>query len=68
MTQSRSQKPFSRSSKGAKAVRRAIAKSNLAKEPPTVGKPVIDDPVEALGSRPVARKRGGTPSRQDDGR
>jgi len=33
-----------------------------------VGKPVIDDPVEALGSRPVARKRGGTPSRQDDGR
>ena len=29
-----------------RAVRRAIRKSDLTSEPPTVGKPVIIDPVE----------------------
>jgi len=37
--------------KAARAVQRAINKDNLAKEPPTVGKPVIIDPPD--DSRPA---------------
>ena len=46
-------------SKSAKAVRRAIAKSNPTKEPPTVGKPVIIDPVKPnpAGSKPRERRK-----------
>lgn len=58
MKQSRPQKSSERSSKSAKAMRRAIAKSNLAKEPPTVGKPVIVEPAEAERARSAGRKRG----------
>lgn len=32
-----------KAAKAAKAVQRAIKKDNPAKDPPTVGKPVIDD-------------------------
>ena len=35
-----------RAAKTAKAVQRAIKKDNPAKEPPTVGKPVIIDPPD----------------------
>ena len=45
MTTKRTRKPPRQSSKGAEAIRRAIAKSDPSKEPPTVGKPVIIDPV-----------------------
>ena len=44
-------KPSRPPSTGAKAVRRAIAKSDLTKEPPTVGKPVIIDPVAPAKSK-----------------
>jgi len=55
-------KPPRRPSKGAKALRRAIAKSNPTKEPPTVGKPVIIDPVaparpNPAGSKPRERRK-----------
>jgi len=52
-------KPPLRPSKSAKAVRRAIAKSNPTKEPPTVGKPVIIDPVKPnpAGSKPRERRK-----------
>lgn len=36
-----------KAAKAAKAVQRAIKKDNPAKEPPTVGKPVIIDPADA---------------------
>jgi hypothetical protein len=35
-----------RATRAARAVQRAIGKDNPAKEPPTVGKPVIIDPPE----------------------
>jgi hypothetical protein len=38
--------PDKQAAKAAKAVQRAIRKDNPAKEPPTVGKPVIIDPPE----------------------
>jgi hypothetical protein len=38
--------PDKQAAKAAKAVRRAIRKDNPAKEPPTVGKPVIIDPTD----------------------
>jgi hypothetical protein len=44
-------KPPRTPSPGAKAVRRAIAKSDPTKEPPTVGKPVIIDPVAPAKSK-----------------
>jgi hypothetical protein len=55
-------KPPLRPSKSARAVRRAIAKSNPTKEPPTVGKPVIIDPVapakpNPAGSKPRERRK-----------
>jgi hypothetical protein len=65
MKQTRSQKRSSRSTKGAKALQRAIAKSNPTKEPPTVGKPVIVDPAEPR-SRPEGSKTGRKRSRKDD--
>ena len=45
---SKSKRPQSdkRATKSAKAVQRAIRKDNPAKEPPTVGKPVIIDPPD----------------------
>ena len=42
----RSTKPDKQAAKAAKAVQRAIRKDNPAKEPPTVGKPVIIDPPD----------------------
>jgi hypothetical protein len=48
----------SRTAKAAKAVQRAIRKDNPAKEPPTVGKPVIIDPaVPDPGERKRQRKQ-----------
>jgi hypothetical protein len=41
--------------KAAKAVQRAIKKDNPAKEPPTVGKPVIIDPAD--DARPSLKDR-----------
>jgi hypothetical protein len=38
----------------AKAIRRAIRKDNPAKEPPTVGKPVIVDPPD--DARPARKE------------
>jgi hypothetical protein len=38
--------PEKKVAKAAKAVQRAIKKDNPAKEPPTVGKPVIIDPPD----------------------
>jgi hypothetical protein len=38
--------PDKQADKAAKAVQRAIRKDNPAKEPPTVGKPVIIDPTD----------------------
>jgi hypothetical protein len=55
MNAKQGKKPPHGSSTGAKAVRRAIAKSNPTKEPPTVGKPVIIDPVAP--ARPTAADR-----------
>jgi hypothetical protein len=66
MKQARSQKRSNRSTKGAKAVQRAIVKSNPTKEPPTVGKPVIVDPAEPARSRPKGSKSGVKRSREDD--
>jgi hypothetical protein len=54
------------SSKGARAVRRAISKSNPTKEPPTVGKPVIIDPVAPAKPNPAGSKP--RERRQDDDR
>ena len=45
MTAKPAKKPLRTPSTGAKAVRRAITKSDPSKEPPTVGKPVIIDAV-----------------------
>jgi hypothetical protein len=42
-----------RATRAAKAVQRAIEKDNPAKEPPTVGKPVIIDPPE--DAKPAVR-------------
>ena len=63
MNAKQGKKPPHRSSTGAKAVRRAIAKSNPTKEPPTVGKPVIIDPVAPAKPTPADRK---TPERRKD--
>jgi hypothetical protein len=52
-------KPPRTLSTGAKAIRRAIAKSDPTKEPPTVGKPVIIDPVA-----PAKAKLAGAKSRK----
>jgi hypothetical protein len=62
MTAKRIRKPPRQSSKGAEAIRRAIAKSDPTKEPPTVGKPVIIDPVapaepHSAGGRPRQRRK-----------
>ena len=46
-----------RLSKSAKAVRRAITRSNPLRDPPTVGKPVISDPAEPRRSSPERGKR-----------
>jgi len=48
-----------RSGAEARAVRRAIARSDPTKEPPTVGKPVITDPVRSH------RRKLGEPRRSD---
>ena len=40
--------PDKQAAKAAKAVQRAIRKDNPAKEPPTVGKPVIIDPPDEV--------------------
>mgnify|MGYP003694533707 CR=1 FL=1 len=56
MSAKQGKKPPHRSSTGAKAVRRAIARSNPTKEPPTVGKPVIIDPVARARPTPADRK------------
>ena len=62
MTAKRTRKPPRTSSKRAEAIRRAIAKSDPSKEPPTVGKPVIIDPVapakpNLAGGRPGQRRK-----------
>jgi hypothetical protein len=49
--------PRPRSSKSAKAVRRAIARSHPLQEPPTVGRPVIIDPAEPRRPSPERGKR-----------
>jgi len=59
MTAKPAKKPPRTPCTGAKAVRRAIAKSDLTKEPPTVGKPVIIDPVA-----PAKAKLAGAKSRK----
>lgn len=57
MTVDRANKPRRTSSQSAKAVRRAIAKANPTKEPPTVGKPVIIDPARPNPAGSTARQR-----------
>ena len=57
MTVDRAKKPRRTSSQGAKAVRRAIAKANPTREPPTVGKPVIIDPAKPNRAVSTARQR-----------
>ena len=47
------------SKSSAKAVRRAIARSNPLRDPPTVGKPVISDPAEPGRASAERGKRGG---------
>jgi hypothetical protein len=46
-----------RSGAEARLVRRAIAKSDPTKEPPTVGKPVISDPVKPHRQKSSERRR-----------
>jgi hypothetical protein len=46
--------PDKRTDKAAKAIQRAIRKDNPAKEPPTVGKPVIIDPPDE--ARPAVKE------------
>ena len=48
-------KPVSAPAAG-KAIRRAIRKSDLTHEPPTVGKPVIVEPAEEKGDAADAKK------------
>jgi hypothetical protein len=48
-----------------KAIRRAISKSRLRREPPTVGKPVIIDPVERRDMQPDANSK--TAGRRENG-
>jgi hypothetical protein len=52
--QSHSNAPSQKSlGKAAKALERAIDKTNPVKEPPTVGKPVIIDPAQAASTVPA---------------
>jgi hypothetical protein len=53
VTVKRAKQPARGSSAAARSVRRAIAKANPTKDRPTVGKPVIVDPVQ-----PQRRKSG----------
>jgi hypothetical protein len=48
--------PGKQAAKAAKAVQRAIRKDNPAKEPPTVGKPVIIDPPDE--AKPTVKEPG----------
>jgi hypothetical protein len=58
--------PHSPSLKAARALQRAIRKDNPAKEPPTVGKPVIVDPAEpSVGSIRGKRQTKRKESRKD---
>ena len=52
----RSTEPDKQAAKAAKAVQRAIRQDNPAKEPPTVGKPVIIDPPDQ--ARPAVKEPG----------
>jgi hypothetical protein len=56
MTGKRAKQPAPGSSAAARSVRRAIAKANPTKDRPTVGKPVIVDPVQP--QRGKFRERG----------
>lgn len=58
MNPPRSQNPPKRVSKGAKAVGRAVARAIPVKEPPTVGKPVIIDPVQSRDRQTGVKRRG----------
>ena len=61
MPKSTRPQPDKRAAKAAKAVQRAIRKDNPAKEPPTVGKPVIIDPpgeAKPAVEDPGKRKQG----------
>jgi hypothetical protein len=55
MPAKRTKQTTRRSGSEARSVRRAIAKSDPTKEPPTVGKPVIIDPVQPHRRKPGAR-------------